>query len=150
MNDVLNIVGEESFPKENLVLELTEHCQALNHSLLKRYMDEFHNSDVRLAADDFGTGYSSFSLMRTLPFDCIKIDQMFVRHIMEHSEDQVIVESIIHCAKALNQTVCVEGVETQEIFDFVKQFDPGIYQGYLFSRPISPDELMAYMAENMA
>lgn len=70
---------EEDFPKKNLTLELTEHCQSMDPSLINRYIGEFHKHGIRISADDFGTGYSSFSLMKALDFDCIKIDQSFMK-----------------------------------------------------------------------
>lgn len=73
---------EADFPKKNLTLELTEHCQSMNPNLINRYIGEFHKHGIKISADDFGTGYSSFSLMKTLDFDCIKIDQSFIRDII--------------------------------------------------------------------
>jgi len=141
VQDVLQILEEEDFPAANLVLELTEHCQALDTDLLKCYMSDFHNYGIRIAADDFGTGYSSFSLMKDLPFDLIKIDQSFIGNILEHEINQVMVEAIIKCAKVLKLPVCVEGVETDDIFDYVKALAPGYYQGYLFAKPLSVQDL---------
>lgn len=60
------ILEEEDFPKKNLILELTEHCQSMDPNLINRYIGEFHKHGIRISADDFGTGYSSFSLMKTL------------------------------------------------------------------------------------
>lgn len=147
IRDVLMILEEEDFPKKNLTLELTEHCQSMDPNLINRYIGEFHKHGIRISADDFGTGYSSFSLMKTLDFDCIKIDQSFIRNIMDQKVDQVMVESIIKCAKTLGLPVCVEGVETTEIFEFIKQYDPGFYQGYLFAKPLSISDLEQFMKE---
>ena len=119
----------------------------MDPNLINRYIGEFHKHGIRISADDFGTGYSSFSLMKTLDFDCIKIDQSFIRNIMDQKVDQVMVESIIKCAKTLGLPVCVEGVETTEIFEFIKQYDPGYYQGYLFAKPLSIGDLESFMKE---
>ena len=112
IRDVLMILEEEDFPKKNLTLELTEHCQSMDPNLINRYIGEFHKHGIRISADDFGTGYSSFSLMKTLGLP-----------------------------------VCVEGVETTEIFEFIKQYDPGYYQGYLFAKPLSIGDLESFMKE---
>lgn len=112
IRDVLMILEEEDFPKKNLTLELTEHCQSMDPKLINRYIGEFHKHGIRISADDFGTGYSSFSLMKTLGLP-----------------------------------VCVEGVETTEIFEFIKQYDPGYYQGYLFAKPLSIGDLESFMKE---
>ena len=147
IGDVFMILEEEDFPKNNLILELTEHCRSLNPQFLKRFMGEFHRQGIRISADDFGTGYSSFSLMRELPFDCIKIDQSFIRNILSSPEDQVMVESIIRCARTRKLPVCIEGIETMEIFDFVRKYDPGYYQGYLFAKPMGIEDFYVYMKD---
>lgn len=71
--------------------------------------------------------------MKTLDFDCIKIDQSFIRNILVQPADQIMVQSIINCAKTLGVSVCVEGIESEGIFRFIREADPGMYQGYLFA-----------------
>lgn len=71
--------------------------------------------------------------MKTLDFDCIKIDQSFIRNILVQPADQIMVQSIINCAKSLGVSVCVEGIESEGIFRFIREADPGMYQGYLFA-----------------
>lgn len=149
LSDLLQLLAKENFPKQNLLLELTEHCQTLNIDLLTRTIREFHRQGVRVSADDFGTGYSSFSLMKTIDFDMIKIDQSFIKNIRNQVEDQVMVESIIRCARTLHRSVCVEGVETQEIFDFIRRYHPDCYQGYLFSRPISHPQMVERLGQTL-
>lgn len=141
VQDVCDILEEEYFPASNLILELTEHCQALDEQILKWHIAEFHKYGVGISADDFGSGYSSFNLMKTLDFDCIKIDQSFIRNILMQPADQIMVQSIINFAKALGVSVCVEGIESEEIFRFIREADPGMYQGYLFAQPLTITEL---------
>ena len=145
VQDVCNILEEEHFPASNLTLELTEHCQALDQQILKWHITEFHKYGIGISADDFGSGYSSFSLMKTLDFDCIKIDQSFIRNILVQPADQIMVQSIINCAKALGILVCVEGIESEEIFQFIRKADPGMYQGYLFAHPLTITELEEFL-----
>lgn len=143
--DVLSILKEENFPAENLILELTEHCQTLNPKILQRHMNFFHQHGIRIAADDFGTGYSSYSLMKQLPFDHIKIDQTFIRDMIDHNVDQMIVFSMIEIAKYLDMKVCIEGVETEELFELIKELNPDYYQGYFFAKPLALQELEQMM-----
>lgn len=145
VQDVCDILEEEHFPASNLILELTEHCQALDEQILKWHIAEFHKYGVGISADDFGSGYSSFNLMKTLDFDCIKIDQSFIRNILVQPADQIMVQSIINCAKALGVSVCVEGIESEEIFRFIREADPGMYQGYLFAQPLTVTELEKFL-----
>lgn len=145
VQDVCDILEEEHFPASNLTLELTEHCQALDQQILKWHITEFHKYGIGISADDFGSGYSSFSLIKTLDFDCIKIDQSFIRNILVQPADQIMVQSIINCAKALGILVCVEGIENEEIFQFIRKADPGMYQGYLFAHPLTITELEEFL-----
>ena len=104
-------------------------------------MEILQHRGIRFSADDFGTGYSSFDVMRKLPFNSIKINQSF----LTKPEDQIIVTSIIQCAKNRNLPVCVEGIETEEIYEFIKTLDPGYYQGYLFAKPLTVADLYAFV-----
>ena len=131
------------------ILELTEHCQALDEQILKWHIAEFHKYGVGISADDFGSGYSSFNLMKTLDFDCIKIDQSFIRNILVQPADQIMVQSIINFAKALGVSVCVEGIESEEIFRFIREADPGMYQGYLFAQPLTITELEKFKKKKL-
>ncbi|HCY59458.1 MAG TPA: hypothetical protein DHU73_01860 [Lachnoclostridium sp.] len=149
VQDVCDILEEEYFPASNLILELTEHCQALDEQILKWHIAEFHKYGVGISADDFGSGYSSFNLMKTLDFDCIKIDQSFIRNILVQPADQIMVQSIINCAKALGVSVCVEGIESEEIFRFIREADPGMYQGYLFAQPLTITELEKFKKKKL-
>ena len=95
---------------------------------------------VEIAIDDFGTGYSSLNYLQQFPFDVLKVDQGFVRNIMNNSNRAAITKAIIQMAKILNLKVIVEGVETDSELSFVCEHDCDIMQGYLFSRPLQAKE----------
>ena len=82
-------------------------------------------------------------------FDCIKIDQSFIRNILVQPADQIMVQSIINFAKALGVSVCVEGIESEEIFRFIREADPGMYQGYLFAQPLTITELEKFKKKKL-
>jgi len=102
-------------------------------------------SGVRVAVDDFGTGYSSLSYLRKFPLDAIKIDQSFVGQITTVPDETVIVRAIISMGRSLNLRVIAEGVETQEQLDFLKAHRCDEAQGYFFSRPVPPQELVKFL-----
>ena len=141
--DVLNIVKQMQFPTGNLTLELTEHCRSIQRGVLSDNLNFLRAAGIRISADDFGTGYSSLSLLRDLPFDAIKIDRTFISDIAENGPDQIIVKSTIQCAKDFGINVCIEGVEDMPSLMTVGAFQPDYYQGYLYSRPVSLETLMA-------
>ena len=91
---------------------------------------------VRLSMDDFGTGYSSLSYLRRFPFDKIKIDQSFVRHLPDDPDSIAIVQAITGLGAKLGMTITAEGVETQEQRRFIATEGCDQIQGYLISKPV--------------
>jgi diguanylate cyclase (GGDEF)-like protein len=124
-----------------LQLEVTESMVMRNVSRAVKVLDAIQSRGIRLAIDDFGTGYSSMSLMKQFPIDTIKIDRSFVRDLPSDSEDQAIAQAIISMGKALGMTVVAEGVETSEQETFLRNHACDEMQGYLFSRPVPPQQL---------
>ena len=124
-----------------LQLEVTESMVMRNVSRAVKVLDAIQSRGIRLAIDDFGTGYSSMSLMKQFPIDTIKIDRSFVRDLPKDSEDQAIAQAIISMGKALGMTVIAEGVETVEQQSFLREHACDEMQGYLFSKPLPPQQL---------
>jgi diguanylate cyclase (GGDEF)-like protein len=124
-----------------LQLEVTESMVMRNVSRAVKVLDAIQSRGIRLAIDDFGTGYSSMSLMKQFPIDTIKIDRSFVRDLPKDSEDQAIAQAIISMGKALGMTVVAEGVETTEQQRFLRDHACDEMQGYLFSKPLPPQQL---------
>lgn len=146
LDDVLNLLQQTGFPAQNLVLEFTEHCRTLDMNRLQYIVKFFNKHGIRIAADDFGTGYSSLMMLRNVEFDAIKIDQNFIRGMLERARDKVLVNTMIECAHRLNTAVCVEGVETQELMDISRSYEAEFYQGYLIAKPLELNALKLFMA----
>jgi EAL domain-containing protein (putative c-di-GMP-specific phosphodiesterase class I) len=124
-----------------LQLEVTESMVMRNVPRAIKVLDAIQSRGIRLAIDDFGTGYSSMSLMKQFPIDTIKIDRSFVRDLPDDSEDRAIAQAIISMGKALGMTVVAEGVETVEQEIFLRDHACDEMQGYLFSKPVPPEQL---------
>ena len=133
---VMQILQDTGFPPQNLCIELTERCRNLNTEFLKGELSFFRSHGIKIALDDFGTGASSFNLLRELPIDCLKIDQTFISNIQASETDQTIVESVIQCANKLGIRICIEGIETKQISEFVEKYKADTHQGYFYSRPV--------------
>jgi len=139
-NAVQRILTETKYPAKNLCLELTERCRQLEKSYLRNELEYLKCLGISIAIDDFGTGFSSFNLLSEIPVDMLKIDRGFVYDIMTNKANQVIVKAVTNCADDLDIHVCVEGLEDQEMLDFLKRYHTHSYQGYYFSRPISMEQ----------
>ena len=150
LEDVLTILQQTGFPAQNLVLEFTEHCRSLDTNRLQYIVKFFNAHGIRIAADDFGSGYSSLMLLRNVEFDAIKIDQNFIRGMLNRSRDKVLVNAMIECAHHLNTAVCVEGVETQELMNISRSYAAEYYQGYLIAKPLELNALKLFMSARKA
>ncbi|MDP3519156.1 MAG: EAL domain-containing protein [Hydrogenophaga sp.] len=124
-----------------LRLELTE---SMLHSDIEETIEKMSTLrliGVRFSLDDFGTGYSSLSNLKRLPLDQLKIDQSFVRDVLNDPNDAAIACTILSLAKSLGLSVVAEGVETQAQRAFLLEQGCTAFQGYLFSRPVPVPQL---------
>lgn len=96
---------------------------------------------VTISIDDFGTGYSSLNYIKQFPIDVLKIDQSFVRDVINSEKDAAITTTIIHLANSLGIEVVAEGIEEKEQAEFLMRANCHKGQGYLFSRPISATDV---------
>ena len=104
---------------------------------------------VRLSLDDFGTGYSSLSNLSKFPFDMLKIDQSFVRAIRSEpgiTPGNALVKAVINLGHTLGFQVLAEGVETEAQLQFLRTHGSDCMQGYLLSKPLTPQELAVFLS----
>jgi EAL domain-containing protein (putative c-di-GMP-specific phosphodiesterase class I) len=124
-----------------LQLEVTESMVMQNVARTIKVLNAIQSRGIRLAIDDFGTGYSSMSLMKQFPIDTLKIDRSFVRNLPDDREDRAIAQAIISMGKALGMTIVAEGVETTEQQTFLRNHGCDEMQGFLFSKPVVPENV---------
>jgi predicted signal transduction protein with EAL and GGDEF domain len=137
---IVKILSETGFPAERLVVEVTESSLFADIDLARSIVTSLKNQGVRLALDDFGTGFSSLSHLRSLPFDMIKIDRGFVGNIHRNKESMAIVRAVTTLAGALSVPVCVEGIESETVFDAVTMLGCQVGQGWYFGKPMTADQ----------
>ena len=139
--EVHEIMAQYAIEPAQLKLELTESMvlQEKNAAIAK--MLELKSLGVILSMDDFGTGYSSLSYLKNLPFDQIKIDKSFVDDIKENSNNAFIMRSVFTLGQLMGINVIAEGVENIEQHELLKGLGCRAFQGYLFGKPVSVEEL---------
>ena len=105
---------------------------------------------IQLSIDDFGTGYSNLGYLHRFPIQSIKIDQSFVRPMLEESEKRKIVETIIHLAHRLDMTAIAEGIELPEHLKILQSLNCEKGQGYLFSTPLNTQDTQALLLQHFS
>jgi len=133
----------------DLELELTESSLMDNLVSAATVLAELEALGITIAVDDFGTGYSSLSYLKTFSIHCLKIDRSFIRDLPGDENDTAIVRTIIALAGSLGLTVVAEGVETDAQLAYLRANHCDQAQGYLFSRPLPPDECVKLMRASL-
>jgi EAL domain-containing protein (putative c-di-GMP-specific phosphodiesterase class I) len=100
-------------------------------------VDQLRSAGVTLAIDDFGTGYSSLSYLKRFAVHKLKIDQSFVRDILNDKDDAIIIATIINLAKSLNILSIAEGVEYIEQANLLREMGCGQVQGFWLAKPLT-------------
>ncbi|MBN8448978.1 EAL domain-containing protein [Accumulibacter sp.] len=137
---VAAIIEETGIDANQLELELTESILMDTDPRRIEGLARLRAQGVHFSIDDFGTGYSSLSYVKRFPISMLKIDQSFVRGLPGNANDVGIITAIIAMAHSLDLEVIAEGVENRAQADYLQQAKCGKLQGYLFSRPLPPDE----------
>lgn len=141
------ILQRTGAPLEKLKLEVTESLFVDARDDARAKMEALKTLGVRFSLDDFGTGYSSLAYLAQLPLDQLKIDQSFVREILQSPANAAIVESTIALAQSLGLHVIAEGVETPEQQGWLAEHGCYCYQGYLFAKPMALAALSEWLDE---
>ena len=143
---VKNALEEAQLEAEFLELELTESLILESAEQTIAMMHELKALGVTLSLDDFGTGYSSLSYLRRYPVDRIKIDQSFVRDMMQHPGSASLVRSILAMASNLGLKTIAEGVETRGQHGYLRKQMCQEMQGYLYSRAVPPVDIATLLS----
>jgi len=133
---IARLLEKYQLPANRLELEITESSIMTDPARALRILDQLHDLGVLLSIDDFGTGYSSLAYLKRLPVHTLKIDNSFVRNMLEDRQDEIIVHSTINLAHNLGLKVVAEGVENEALLDSLNQMGCDEAQGYFIGRPM--------------
>ena len=146
VREVTSAVRQAGIDPGLLKLELTESQLAVSMQEIIASMVELSNLGLRFSLDDFGTGYSSMAYLKLLPLDQLKIDRSFIRDLLADPNDAAIASIIIALSQSLGLSAVAEGVETTEQKRALVNMGCTLFQGYLFSVPLSVQDFERYMA----
>ena len=141
VDTVTRVLQETGLQPSRLELEVTESAIMKNDQALEQ-LDSLRALGIELSVDDFGTGYSSLSYLRRLRVQKLKIDRSFITDVTSEPSREAIVRAVIAMAKALGLKVIAEGIETEVEAEFLRSEGCHQGQGYLFSRPLPPEDLL--------
>ena len=132
-------------PHRAIELEITETGLMKDLQNVIPSLHRLNEIGVEISIDDFGTGYSSLAYLTTLPISELKIDRSFVRDLGMTRQSLAVVTAIIALARSLDLRVIAEGVENLRQMEVLHRLGCGVMQGFLFSRPIPPDDLETWL-----
>lgn len=141
---LLDTLKQYDLSTEYIEIELTERVFFGRDNEAMRLMKAFKESGIELALDDFGTGYSSLSYLSKYPIDIIKVDKSLVDECLREGGNRQLMRDIILLSHDLGMEVVIEGVETKEQCEQLREDGADAIQGFYFSRPLPPKEAIAF------
>jgi EAL domain-containing protein (putative c-di-GMP-specific phosphodiesterase class I) len=142
---VLGILAETGLPAQSLEIEITEGVLLQNSPQMQETIRTLRNAGVGIALDDFGTGYASISYLRSYAVDKLKVDRSYVQLVSTDRAMNHIVRLIVETGRALGMAVTAEGIETQDQRRLLTEMGCTYLQGYLFARPLAPEDMRAML-----
>lgn len=136
-NTLLGFVEKYNIPISLLELEITE---SLDSAGVEQIVKDMKSSGFKMLMDDFGSGYSSLNMLKSTPFDVLKIDKSFLDEFMESDRGRKIIEHTILMSQDIGLDIIAEGVETSEQARFLSECGCDSAQGFFYSKPIPAHE----------
>ena len=144
---VLMVLDETGFPKEQLIIEVTESLLIDDVRKAKEVLSSLRLEGIGVSLDDFGTGYSSLSMLKGLPVTELKIDQSFIADMLSERQNLLLTRSIVTLGNLLELKIVAEGVEEEtQVFE-LQNSDCTILQGYYFAKPLNESDLIAFIKD---
>jgi len=144
---LLQLAQYPDMPLGKLQIEMLETVALNDIAIVQGIIDACGKIGVGFALDDFGTGYSSLTYLSSLPVDVLKIDQSFVRDMLEDKGDMAIVQGIITLARAFERQTVAEGIETEDQYRVLLDMGCELGQGYGIAHPMTADKLSKWRAK---
>ncbi|SJZ43900.1 bifunctional diguanylate cyclase/phosphodiesterase [Anaerorhabdus furcosa] len=137
---LISKINEYQIPPKLIEIELTETVIFDNYQIIEDFINHLHEHGLQISMDDFGSGYSSLNMLKDIEIDVIKFDRGFLQDTQKSERQKVILSAITNMAVGLGIKVVVEGVETQENVNLMKEYGCTIAQGYYYAKPMPIDQ----------
>ena len=147
--EILQILQMSGIPASQLEIEVTESIMIESMEKAKQYVEEIRNMGVQIAIDDFGTGYSSLSYINSVPATLLKIDKSFIDDVNKDEKSKAYVQTIISLGHIMGLDVISEGVEDEDQLATLKEIGCDLVQGYVWGRPLPPEEAQKLVLESV-
>jgi EAL domain-containing protein (putative c-di-GMP-specific phosphodiesterase class I)/CHASE2 domain-containing sensor protein len=142
------LLARHGLAPQHLTLELTETAALAGSGEGLDMISRLRDLGINIAIDDYGTGLSTLDYLKKIPANELKIDQSFVKGIVDNRSDRLMVQSTIGLAHSLGRKVVAEGVEHRDILDLLIEMSCDIAQGFAIGRPMSLDSLTKRLASD--
>ena len=150
LDEVRDIVNTCGFPVKDLEIEITESVMIDSAEEALHCINAIKQMGAKIALDDFGTGYSSLSYLNSFPADILKVDKSFIDKMNTSDSSKQYVAAIISIGHIMNFDVISEGVEEPEQLDTLRSIGCDYIQGYIWGRPLPPEEAEALVLRSVA
>jgi diguanylate cyclase (GGDEF)-like protein len=150
VDQVAAALAEAELDPGRLVLEITETVLMHDREAATTNLGRLKTLGVRIAIDDFGTGYSSLAYLCRFPLDMLKVPREFVDALGREANAEVVTRAVVELARALGLLTVAEGIETTRQLEHVTELGCDLAQGYLFSRPVDAETVLAFMTGRLA
>ncbi len=142
VEEIRKRVDETAFGRDLVTIEITESTLGADFDYMKTQVERLRGLGFKVWMDDYGSGYSSPTLLKKLHFDTIKLDMGFLEDFGKGDESKIILSSLVKMAIGLGMDTVVEGVETPEQAEFLKEIGCTKLQGYHFCKPIPLENIL--------
>jgi len=150
IENIEEIRNRYNVPVDKIRIEITESAVVEGSEYINTIVQKLQEFGYVVEMDDFGSGYSSLNVLKDINFNIIKLDMKFMSNGEENFRGKQILASVVSMSAKLNMAIIAEGVETDNQADFLRDIGCEIIQGYLYSKPISEDDYIEKLKENLS
>lgn len=144
-DNVRKVIDKYNVSPGNIIIEITETSYVKSTKLTVQTIESIRNLGLKVSLDDFGTGYTAFNQLLHYPIDELKIDKSFIDDIEYDNADRKMVDSMINLGHSCNAHVVGEGVESVEQYQYLRNANCDLIQGYLFSQPLTYSDFIDFI-----